>query len=354
MYNGFQPDLNTRFELFMILKKRLIMEPKVMIILGSSSDFKIAEKAIAILEKLGIYYDLRVASAHRTHEKVKKIVFTSTKNGVDVFIGIAGLSAHLPGIIAGMTHKPVIGVPVEVKVAGLDALFASVQMPLGAPVATVGIDRGDNAAILAAQIIGIQNASIRKRLSLFRHDFYSKIAEDEETLFPDIEGEYYSPNQQVSGVGEKLPYNETDNLNLTDESQITTHPGEIFENSRSPQIAVISGSYSDIKVAKKTTMFLDKLRIRYDSAVISPVRSPDKFENFLKRNKNALLFIAISGLSAHVTGAVVAFTEKPVIGVPCSIKMGGFDALLSMVNMPPGVPVATLGIDSGKCSNFSR
>jgi 5-(carboxyamino)imidazole ribonucleotide mutase len=327
--------------------KRFRMETKVMIILGSASDFKIAEKAIAILEELGIYYDLRVASAHRTHEKVKRIVSSSTKSGVDVFIGIAGLSAHLPGIIAGITHKPVIGVPVDVKVAGLDALFASVQMPLGAPVATVGIDRGDNAAILAAQIIGIQNVNIRERLSRFRNDFYSKIAEDEETLFPEIKGEYYSRNKHES-EGEKISLtDEILNVNSADVESISTHPGETVENPHPPQIAVISGSYSDIKVAKKTTMFLDKLKIPYDSTVISPVRSPDKFENFLKRNKDAKLFIAISGLSAHVTGAVVAYTEKPVIGVPCAIRMDGLDALLSMVNMPPGVPVATTGIDSG-------
>lgn len=323
------------------------MEAKVMIILGSSSDFNIAEKAIAVLEKLGICYDLRVASAHRTHEKVKEIVFSSTKRGVDVFIGIAGLSAHLPGIIAGITHKPVIGVPVDVKVAGLDALFASVQMPLGAPVATVGIDRGDNAAILAAQIIGIQNTSVRERLSLFRNDFYSKIAEDEENLFPEIKGEYYFRNKHESEGGIISPSDKNLHENSEDEGSPSTNPGEIVENPHPPQIAVISGSYSDIKVAKKTTMFLDKLKITYDSAVISPVRSPSKFENFLKRNKDAKIFIAISGLSAHVTGAVVAYTEKPVIGVPCAIRIDGLDALLSMVNMPPGVPVATIGIDSG-------
>lgn len=319
------------------------MEPKVMIILGSASDFKIAEKATVILEKLGIYYDLRVASAHRTHEKVKKIVLTAAKNGVEVFIGIAGLSAHLPGIMAGITHKPVIGVPVEVKVAGLDALFASVQMPLGAPVATVGIDRGDNAAILAAQIIGIDDADVRERLSSFRRDFYSKIAEDEEKLFSQMNGEYYSKIK--SDLDEKV---EAKDENLEGKKKkITTHPGKIRDKPIPPQVAVISGSYSDIKVAKKTTMFLDKLNITYDSSVVSPVRSPDKFENFLKRNKEAQIFIAISGLSAHVTGAVVAYTEKPVIGVPCSIKMGGMDALLSMVNMPPGVPVATMGVDAG-------
>jgi 5-(carboxyamino)imidazole ribonucleotide mutase len=319
------------------------MEPKVMIILGSASDFKIAEKATQILEKLGVYYDLRVASAHRTHEKVKKIVKSASNNGVEVFIGIAGLSAHLPGIIAGITHKPVIGVPVEVKVAGLDALFASVQMPLGAPVATVGIDRGDNAAILAAQIIAIHDDEIRERLSIFRNDFYSKIAEDEKQLFPQIKGEYYS---RIIPDSEDSKDNNNEN-EKEDKQQISTHPAEKMDTPNPPQVAVISGSYSDIKVAKKTTMFLDKLNITYDSAVISPVRSPDKFENFLKRNMEAKIFIAISGLSAHVTGAVVAYTEKPVIGVPCTIKMNGIDALLSMVNMPPGVPVATMGVDAG-------
>jgi 5-(carboxyamino)imidazole ribonucleotide mutase len=314
------------------------MEPKVMIILGSASDFKIAEKATTILEKLEIYYDLRVASAHRTHEKVKQIVTSAAENGVEVFIGIAGLSAHLPGIIAGITHKPVIGVPVDVKVAGLDALFASVQMPLGAPVATVGVDRGENAAILAAQIIGIHDAGVRAKLASFRQEFYSKIADDEEKLFLQMKGKYYSKIETdlVEAPNEDSPV----------ENGLNIHP-KIREDILPPQVAVISGSYSDIKVAKKTTMFLDKLNITYDSSVVSPVRSPDKFENFLKRNKDAQLFIAISGLSAHVTGAVVAYTEKPVIGVPCAIKMEGLDTLLSMVNMPPGVPVATMGVNSG-------
>ncbi|HMK53552.1 MAG TPA: AIR carboxylase family protein, partial [Methanobacteriaceae archaeon] len=88
------------------------MEPKVMILLGSASDFNIAKKALDALEKLKISYDIRVASAHRTHQKVKSIVTEATQKGTDVFIGIAGLSAHLPGIIAANTHKPVIGVPV--------------------------------------------------------------------------------------------------------------------------------------------------------------------------------------------------------------------------------------------------
>jgi 5-(carboxyamino)imidazole ribonucleotide mutase len=89
------------------------MKPRVMILLGSASDFRIAEKAMEIFEELRIPYDLRVASAHRTHEKVKAIVSEAVKAGVEVFIGIAGLSAHLPGMISANTHRPVIGVPVE-------------------------------------------------------------------------------------------------------------------------------------------------------------------------------------------------------------------------------------------------
>jgi 5-(carboxyamino)imidazole ribonucleotide mutase len=311
------------------------MEPKVMIMLGSASDFKIAKKATEILEKLEICYDLKVASAHRTHERVKQVVSRSTRDGVDVFIGIAGLSAHLSGIIAANTYKPVIGVPVEVKLGGLDALFASVQMPLGAPVACVGVDRGENAAILAAQIIGIHDASVRDKLSSLRKEFYFKIDADEETISAKLKSPYYH----------KMNFNSLDEYKIEEENFID-HDKDAY-NRKSPLVAVISGSYSDIKVAKKTTMFLDKLNITYDSAVVSPIRSPDKFEIFMKKNKDAKLYMAISGLSAHVTGAVVAYTEKPVIGVPCAIQLDGMDALLSMVNMPPGVPVATLGIGAG-------
>jgi 5-(carboxyamino)imidazole ribonucleotide mutase len=302
-----------------------------MIILGSASDFDVAEKSIGILEILGISYDVRIASAHRTHEKVKKIVKESTKNGVEVFIGIAGLSAHLPGIIAANTHKPVVGVPVSVKLGGLDALFASVQMPVGAPVATVGIDRGENGAILAAQMVGIHDAIVRNKLSNMRKEFFFKIKNDEEKLTKKLTGNYYSRHSFEIDELENI-----NNDNSLDE-----------EDSDYPDVAVVAGSYSDIKIAKKTTTFLDKMRITYTSNVISPIRHPMKFERFMEETKSVKLYIAISGLSAHVTGAVVGFTEKPVIGVPCAIRLDGIDALLSMVNMPPGVPVATLGIDSG-------
>jgi len=305
------------------------MEPKIMILMGSASDFAIAEKAIDILETMEISYDLHVASAHRTHQKVKQIVTESTKNGVEVFMGIAGLSAHLPGIIAANTHKPVVGVPVNVKLGGMDALFATAQMPQGAPVATVGIDRGENGAILASQIIGIRNDEVRENLSTMRKEFFFKVDKDEKKLESKLTGKYYVKNsfEELSKI------NSTKIINKSSENQ--------------PDIAIVAGSYSDIKIAEKTTGLLDKLNISYDLKIISPIRDPELFEEHMELMEDVKLFIAISGLSAHVTGSVVAYTEKPVIGVPCSIGLDGLDALLSMVDMPPGVPVATMGIDEG-------
>jgi 5-(carboxyamino)imidazole ribonucleotide mutase len=316
------------------------MEPKVMILLGSASDFTIAEKAINVLETMEIPYDLRVASAHRTHQKVKGIVEESTKNGVEVFMGIAGLSAHLPGIIAANTHKPVIAVPVEVKLGGLDAMFASVQMPLGTPVATVGIDRGENGAILASQIIGINNRKVRENLSAMRRDFFFKVDKDEVKLEDKLKGPYYFKTSFKPNDAENTDYE----VHKFDSNEI---PDNDSDHLNPCDVAVIAGSYSDIKVAKKATLFLDEMNISYDSLIASPIRNPIEFEEFMEQMDDVKLFIAISGLSAHVTGAVVAYTEKPVIGVPCNIKLGGLDALLSMVEMPPGVPVATMGIDSG-------
>lgn len=305
-----------------------------MILLGSASDFDIAEKAIKILETVEIPYDLRVASAHRTHQKVKDIVEESTINGVEVFMGIAGLSAHLPGIIAANTYKPVIAVPVDVKLGGLDAIFASVQMPLGAPVASVGVDRGDNGAILAAQIISIHDKNVREKLSTIRREFFFKVDADEEKLENKLKsGSYYSKipiNMDVNGKNSEIHNLQSD-----------------LDSTNSLEVSVIAGSYSDRVVAEKTTMFLDKMNISYEATFISPVRNPVKFEEKMDQMDDVKLFIAISGLSSHVTGAVVAYTEKPVIGVPCNVGLGGLDALISMIDMPPGVPVATMGIDGG-------
>ena len=126
---------------------------KVLIICGSESDLHAAKKAEEVLKENNVPYKLEIASAHREPDKVKNIVKDSD---ADVFIAIAGLSAALPGFIASITNKPVIGVPVNVKLDGLDALLSSMQMPSGVPVATVGIDNGKNAAHLAIRILKLK------------------------------------------------------------------------------------------------------------------------------------------------------------------------------------------------------
>ncbi len=124
---------------------------KVAIIMGSESDRKVAEDAVRVLEEHGIAYDVQVISAHRNPVVLDEYI---KKSDVDIFIAIAGLSAALPGAIASRTKKPVIGVPVNVKLDGLDAMLSMMQMPSGVPVATVGIDNGKNAAHLALRILG--------------------------------------------------------------------------------------------------------------------------------------------------------------------------------------------------------
>ncbi|RLG90320.1 MAG: 5-(carboxyamino)imidazole ribonucleotide mutase [Candidatus Hecatellales archaeon] len=122
----------------------------VAIIIGSETDRPIAEKAVKVLDEYGLTYEVKVLSAHRNPKKLEEYL---EKCDAKVFIAIAGLSAHLPGFIASRTDKPVIGVPVNVRLGGLDALLSIVQMPKGVPVACVGIDNGENAALLAARIL---------------------------------------------------------------------------------------------------------------------------------------------------------------------------------------------------------
>ena len=120
------------------------------IIAGSKSDEKIVKKVTSILEKQQIEYDVNYISAHREHDKLMVKVENSK---ADIFVCIAGLAAALPGVVASLTNKPVIGVPVSAALNGLDALLSIVQMPKGVPVATVGIDNGENAAHLAIRIL---------------------------------------------------------------------------------------------------------------------------------------------------------------------------------------------------------
>jgi 5-(carboxyamino)imidazole ribonucleotide mutase len=150
----------------------------VQIILGSASDKEIAKKAVDVLKELGVEYNLTVASAHRTPERVEKVIKDAHENGVKVFIAIAGLAAHLPGVVASKTVRPVIGVPVDSNLDGMDALLSIVQMPPGIPVACVGIGRGDNAALLACEIMGAGDESMREKLQRYREKMVDKIEKD--------------------------------------------------------------------------------------------------------------------------------------------------------------------------------
>lgn len=144
---------------------------KVQIILGSKSDIPVSDKAKKIFDEFGIDYDEKIASAHRTPDYLKKII---EKSNADIFIGVAGLSAALPGYIAAHTIKPVIGVPVSGKV-NFDSILSIVQMPPGIPVAAVGLDRGDNAALLAIEIFSLEDKNLVDKLNKYREEMKEKI-----------------------------------------------------------------------------------------------------------------------------------------------------------------------------------
>ncbi len=151
----------------------------VCIILGSRSDLPVANKATKVLDDFGIEYELRIASAHRAPKYLEGIIDAALENNCQVFIGMAGVAAALPGVIAAMTVQPVIGVPVGGKVP-LDSLLSIVQMPPGMPVATVGVDRGDNAAVLAVQILACANSDLATAFIAFREEMTNKVIADDE------------------------------------------------------------------------------------------------------------------------------------------------------------------------------
>ena len=152
---------------------------RVGIVVGSRSDIAAAEKASAILDELGVPSEVRVISAHRAPDLLARFAATAEERGIQVFIAVAGLAAHLPGVLASQTTAPVIGVPMPGGVAdGLDALLAVVQMPKGVPVATVGVGNGENAALLAAEMLALSDPALRTRLIERREAQAKAIAED--------------------------------------------------------------------------------------------------------------------------------------------------------------------------------
>ena len=152
----------------------------IRVIMGSASDVEIAKKVTKILKKFDIDYEVSVISAHRALNVLEE---TMGKDDTKVYIGIAGMAAHLAGVMAGMTIKPVIGLPVGgSNTAGLDALLSMVQMPKGVPVATVALNGGDNAALLAIQILALSDENLSQKLNDYKKEMLDKVIEDDKNL----------------------------------------------------------------------------------------------------------------------------------------------------------------------------
>ena len=151
------------------------MEPRVSIIMGSTSDLGVMEAAARILDEFEIPFEINALSAHRTPEAVEIFSKEAKSRGIQVIIAAAGMAAHLPGVIAAMTTLPVIGVPINASLNGLDALLAIVQMPPGIPVATMAVNGAQNAGILAVQMMALGDSKLAAKLDLFKENLKLKI-----------------------------------------------------------------------------------------------------------------------------------------------------------------------------------
>ena len=158
------------------------MKALVSIIMGSTSDYPVMEKAANFFNEMEIPFEINALSAHRTPEEVEKFAKNAASNGIKVIIAGAGMAAHLPGVIAAMTPIPVIGVPIKASLDGLDSLLAIVQMPPGIPVATVAINGALNAGILAAQMIATNNDKLFEKTVSYKENLKAKIVKANQEL----------------------------------------------------------------------------------------------------------------------------------------------------------------------------
>lgn len=160
------------------------MNPKVSIIMGSTSDLPIMEQAAKLLDEFEIPFEINALSAHRTPDQAMEFGKGAADRGIKVIIAGAGGAAHLPGVIAALTPLPVIGVPIKASISidGWDSILSILQMPPGIPVATVGLDGARNAGILAAQIVGIGDPAIMEKMVKFKESLASKIVKANEEL----------------------------------------------------------------------------------------------------------------------------------------------------------------------------
>ena len=158
------------------------MTPIVSIIMGSTSDLPVMEKAAKFLDEMQVPFEMHDLSAHRTPAEVEAFAKNAKGRGIKVIIAAAGMAAHLCGVIASMTTLPVIGVPINASLDGMDALLAIVQMPPGIPVATVGINGSLNAGILAVQMLAVGDDKLQEKLDQYKEDLKKKIIQANEDL----------------------------------------------------------------------------------------------------------------------------------------------------------------------------
>ena len=158
------------------------MKPLVSIIMGSTSDLPVMEKACQLLDELQVPFEVNALSAHRTPEAVEAFASGAKERGLKVIIAAAGMAAALPGVIAASTTLPVIGVPVKGMLDGLDALLSIIQMPPGIPVATVGVNAAQNAAILAVEMLALSDEAIAQRLAVYKGNLRTKIEQANKDL----------------------------------------------------------------------------------------------------------------------------------------------------------------------------
>ncbi len=157
--------------------------PKVVIVMGSDSDLPVVKNAIKVLKHFGIQMDVRVISAHRTPEMLTEFVGGIQDSGTEVIISAAGKAAHLPGVLAAQTLVPVIGIPIKSSfMDGMDSLLSIVQMPRGIPVATVGINGAENAALLAVQMLSLKYPELIKKLGDHRENMAKEVAEKDSEI----------------------------------------------------------------------------------------------------------------------------------------------------------------------------
>ena len=159
-----------------------MVNPIVSIIMGSTSDLPIMEKAAKFLDEMGIFFEMNAFSAHRTPQEVEDFARSAEERGLKVIIAGAGMAAALPGVVAASTTLPVIGVPIKGMLDGLDAMLSIVQMPPGIPVATVGVNGAQNAAILAAEMLALSDKDLAARLRDYKQGLKQKIVKANEEL----------------------------------------------------------------------------------------------------------------------------------------------------------------------------